>query len=239
MTTFRSKIIGGIAASAVAAVLAGTSAQAADLTYGAATPTPPPAAVETMFDVAFGVTFTSDYISRGYSATDHGAAVQPWWEADYGMFYLGYWGSNIVGDWENDLSIGIRPTWGPVNFDFGYVRYLYSHSSDYGELYAKASISPVEPLTIGGAFYYDPDSENNYVEANASVSLPHDLSASAALGFTNYSGGGSDTSWNAGLSYSPTDWVKLDGRYYGGPDADKFVVSVSFQSSLKKIGILH
>ena len=71
-------------------------------------------AVESRFDVAFGVTATSDYISRGYTQSD-GPAIQPWVELDYGMFYAGYWGSNVSpallsgASWEHDLSIGLRP----------------------------------------------------------------------------------------------------------------------------------
>src|ERR1700690_2402403 len=82
------------------------------------------------FDVAFGGALTSDYISRGATQTDHQAAFQPWAELDYKLFYAGYWGSNVsaegIADWENDLSIGIRPTLGPVSLALGYVRYIYS-----------------------------------------------------------------------------------------------------------------
>ena len=35
------------------------------------------------------------------------------------------------------------------------------------------------------------------------------------------------------------DFAELDGRYYGGPTANKFVFAVSLSSSLKKLGVIH
>ncbi len=178
--------------------------------------------------------------------TDGNAAVQPWAELTvHDIFYLGYWGSNVSsvvtgGSWEHDFSIGVRPSLGPVDFDFGYVRYVYDTGDCCGEAYAKASFSPADPLTIGGSVYYDPDSRNVYLEGNGSIDLPHDISLSAAVGVQSYGdGSSSDTSWNAGASWSPYDWVTLDGRYYGGPTANKFVVALSFQSSLSELGLIH
>jgi hypothetical protein len=105
------------------------------------------------WDLLFGVTATSQYISRGI-AQSTGAAIQPWAELDVNSFYLGYWGSNVSpsllsgAHFENDLSVGWRPTHGPLTFDFGYVRYVYDVSSiDYGEVYGKVSVNPVQPLT--------------------------------------------------------------------------------------------
>jgi uncharacterized protein (TIGR02001 family) len=218
---------------AAVAVLSGMQARAADLT-------PEETAKHADWDVAFGVTFTSDYISRGYTQSDHNAAIQPWAELDIGKFYLGYWGSNVVLDddrWEHDLSIGVRPSLGPVDFDLGYVRYLYDSSGDCcGELYAKASFSPVDPLTLGGNIYYDPEASNTYVEATGSFDLPHDLSVSGTIGLQSYGdGSASDTSWNAGIGWSPYEWLTLDARYHGGPTAERFVVSLSLSSSLKTL----
>jgi uncharacterized protein (TIGR02001 family) len=200
------------------------------------------------WDVAFGVTFTTDYISRGFTQTNGGAAVQPWAELTvHDFFYMGYWGSNVddgsVSTWENDLSIGVRPSLGPFDFDFGYVRYIYNDSAfadPSGEIYGKVSMSPVDPVTVGGSLFYDPDAKNTYVEANGSVDLPHDISLSAAVGVQSYGDGSSSvTSWNAGASWSPYEWVTFDARYHGGPTANKFLVSLSLQSSLSALGAIH
>ena len=173
-------------------------------------------------------------------ARARGAAIQPWAELDVGPVYFGYWGSNIspslVGgsSWENDLSVGIRPTVGPVSLDLGYVRYVYNPSVlDYGEAYIKGTINPVMPLTLGGQFFYSPDLQTTYAEGDAAWAFDHGFKASGAVGITNTS----ETSWNAGLSYTPAaaSYLTFDGRYYGGVDANKFVVSVAFSTSLNQI----
>jgi uncharacterized protein (TIGR02001 family) len=231
--------LGHLAAASVAGFLLVTPALAADFPIDAPVMETPPA--ESMFDVAFGVTLTTDYISRGFTQTDHGFAVQPWVELDYGMFYAGYWGSNVSpvsvsgANWEHDLSIGVRPTLGPVSLDLGYVRYIYDNGDCCGEIYLKGSINPA-PATFGAAVFFDPDSSNAYFEANGKFELPHNFAVSGALGVQTY--GNSDPSvfsWNAGGSWSPLDWLTLDGRYYGGPTADRFVVALILSSSLSAL----
>jgi uncharacterized protein (TIGR02001 family) len=194
-------------------------------------------AAESIFDVAFGVTFTSEYISRGVSQGD-GLAVQPWAELDIGMFYLGYWGSNVDGGWENDLSVGIRPEFGDLALDFGYVRYIYSYGDCCGELYAIAEYGGFDPLTVGALVYYDPDSTATYVEGNAAYGLPHGLSVSGAVGVQTDGSDSSATSWNAGLTWDPYEFLSIDARYHGGPDLSRFVVSLSLSNALSTLGIL-
>src|SRR5665213_1637223 len=160
----------GLLAAAAAILLTNGSALAADISGAAlaadAAPAPVPAA--SMWDLAFGVGFTSDYISRGFTQTNGGAAVQPWAELSYNdCVYVGYWGSNVddgtTATWENDLSIGIRPKLGAFNFDFGYTRYIYNDSAfaePSGELSGKVSVSPADPVTVGAALFYDPEAEH-------------------------------------------------------------------------------
>lgn len=230
---------GLVAGAAMMAALATTPARAADLAIETV-PAPAPAVAASMFDVAFGFTVTSEYVSRGYSLSD-GWAIQPFAEATIGLFYFGYWGSNVAdGAWEHDLSVGIRPTWGPWTFDIGYVRYLYSEGGDCcGEIYAKAEVAPIEPLTLNAMVYYDPDSQNTYVEGGAAYALPQNFSVSANIGNQWYGDGSPDDfSWNAGVSWEPWEWVSLDGRYFGGPTADKFVFSITFATSLSGMGLV-
>jgi len=200
------------------------------------------------WDLLFGVTVASQYITRGL-AQSTGAAVQPWAELDVGPVYLGYWGSNVspslVGGgtghtagidgatWEHDLSVGFRPMVGPLTFDVGYIRYVYNNGDCCGEIYGKASINPVEPLTLGAAIYHNPDADTTYVEGNAKLALHSGFSISGAVGSQD-----GVTSWNAGASWAPHDFLTFDARYYGGPSgggANKFVVSVAFATSLKKV----
>lgn len=230
-------------AGAAAAVLssAALAADAPDLTV--------PAPAESDWDIAFGVTLTSDYIARGNTQTNYGPAIQPWVEFDYNIFYAGYWGSNVspvslgsAATWESDFSVGIRPELGPFKFDLGHVWYVYNDPTSNGsEAYIKASVSPIEMLTIGGAFYYGTGGGIvgwTYTEANASVDLTHGFSTSAAVGWV---GGAASpyTTWNAGLTWKPADPLSIDVRYHAGPTANKVMVSASISSSLKGIGWLH
>jgi uncharacterized protein (TIGR02001 family) len=190
------------------------------------------------WDLLFGVTATSDYVTRGLDLSS-GAAIQPWAELDVGPVYFGYWGSNIdpavgsggTASWENDLSIGIRGSQGPFGWDVGYVRYVYSPSTaDFGEVYGKATINPVTPLTLGASVFYSPDLTTTYVEGNAKLALMDNISLSGAIGSQD-----GTSSWNAGASWAPLDYLTLDGRYYGGPTSNKFVVSIAFSTSLSKV----
>ncbi len=225
---------GQLAIASVACVLLAVPASAADKAADQS-------AAESMFDVAFGVGVATDYIARGFTQTDHKPAIQPWAELDYGIFYAGYWGSNTAigitgGNWEHDLSIGVRPEWGPFSFDFGYVRYLYDTGDCCGELYAKATANPVDPLTLGASIFVDPAASNVYFEGNGSYDLPHNISISGAAGVQTYGNGDPSVfSWNAGASWSPLDWLTFDGRYYGGPTANRFVATVSVSTSLSAL----
>ncbi len=199
------------------------------------------------WDVAFGVTIASAYVSRGVQFTD-GVAIQPWAELTVGMFYLGYWGSNLTpalagGDnWEHDVSIGIRPELGPVSLDIGYVHYFFNPSGECcGEVYITGEVSPADPVTLGAAFYYAPDGGATYTEVNASVDLIENLSASAAVGFIGNTGA-DYTTWNAGFTWTPVDPLELDFRYHSAPSTAPggalsiFVVSASISSSLSALG---
>ena len=84
-----------------------------------------------------------------------------------------------------------------------------------------ASISPIEMLELGSAAYYSPDygqtgDDSFYLEGNATVSLPHDISLSGALGRQAFGSGvglSDYTTWNVGASYT---WkaVTFDLRYH-------------------------
>lgn len=174
-------------------------------------------AVGHMFDVAFGVAATSDYIWRGITQTDHSAAVQGYVEPSLGIFYAGIWASNVKFGGESDVEVdfyaGIRPEFDLLSFDFGYnyATYVNDPASNSGELFAKAYANLIDPLTIGGEFYINPDDSATYIEGNADLTLPHNFGVSAAVGHV-----GGDIpylTWNAGLYYLIGDWATLDLRY--------------------------
>lgn len=195
-------------------------------------------------EFTWSVTFagTSDYIFRGISTNGEDPAFQPSINIGYGIFYAGVWGSNIVepyAPWETDIYAGIKPTLGPVTFDFGAVYYTYFGSDDnddleYYELKAGASWSPVTNLTLTPVLWYTP-SQSNYaetwtIEGTAAYVLPavgiFTPTVSGLVGFTSsedtagfFLGEDEYTYWNAGLALGVEKFT-FDFRYWDTDIAD-------------------
>jgi len=184
-----------IATTIAAFALLTTSALAADIVRKApikkAEPTPPPC------DLAFGGGIQSDYNFRGISQTDKGpgvfAYVEPRCKVHPNIeLYAGIWGwstklpTNPTGEF--DLYGGIRPTIGPVAFDFGFMYYWYPRETqqwfgnaalttltttptifgpftladtDFWEFYGKATWTVNDWLAISPYVYYDPSYLNS------------------------------------------------------------------------------
>ena len=191
------------------------------------------ATVESMFDVAFGIAVTSDYISRGISQTDGDPAIQGYAEFDYGIFYAGIWSSNVdfgTPDAEIDLSVGVRPETDWAAFDFGYVQYIYAAdtSPTYGELYGIIEYYATDSFTVGGDIYIAPDYSQYggvgvFAEGTLDYALPKNFGVSGALGYQGFesSVGLPDYwTWNAGVYWSWNDMITLDLRYVGSDLSD-------------------
>jgi len=94
---------------------------------------------------------TSNYIWRGQTQNDDGAAVSG--GIDYAHAsgaYIGTWVSNLGNDddpatqtnYEQDIYAGYAFDAGPVGLDVGYIKYMYpigDAQSDFDELYVNAS----------------------------------------------------------------------------------------------------
>ena len=119
------------------------------------------------FTYSFAITGTSDYVFRGISQTDNDPTIQGAINIGYGIFYAGVWASGLdfdaaVGndaEIEVDWYAGIKPTWGPLTFDFGVIYYTYpgerlsrrgwSCELDYLEYKAGVSGSPFTNADVG------------------------------------------------------------------------------------------
>lgn len=188
---------------------------------------------------------TTDYVFRGISQTRGAPAVQGGADYDGGFLYAGAWASNVDFDEfdagsgvEVDLYAGLRPEVGPVIFDVGVVGYFYpgvkdlqaggdvEGELDYVEAYAKASVSPLERLTLGAALYFSPEFAGEtgaayYGEASAEYALTDATTVSASVGYQTvedvsgvFPGDFSDayTTWSVGLTQS-FGTFELDVRY--------------------------
>jgi hypothetical protein len=194
MKYWRSPI--GIASAALAA----QTAFAADIAGSepAVAPLPPPAPMIAIpqpdFDVlgggfswSTGVQFMSENIWRGISLTNHLPGGLAYGELREGWFYLGGDVLNVTlptsPAGQLDVYGGVRPTWGPLTFDFGAVYHgrpdnqnqwflggvqpvltyrtpgglpTTPFDQSFVEIYGKPSWAINDYLTIGAEFGYDP-----------------------------------------------------------------------------------
>lgn len=145
-------------------------------------------------ELSANVGLTSDYVFRGVSQTAEHPAIQGGMDATYGIFYAGFWGSNLdfgtnaagtkdKADLELDIYAGITPKLGPIDLDLGVIGYLYPGASDqdaeldFVEFKLGASTEVRDGLKIGGTVYYSPEYTGNAgdvwtLEANLEAALP-------------------------------------------------------------------
>lgn len=198
-------------------------------------------AIQSKFDIAFGAAITSNYMFRGLTQSDNKPAFQAYMEATYGIFYAGVWGSTVdFGDdnkGEIDLSAGVRPEFGRLSLDLGYVRYYYTEDGDCcGEAYAKADFAATDSFTVGVEVFQDFTAKTTYLRGKASYALPQDFELSGGFGsYTQFK----QHDWDVGVSRTFADVATLDLRYYGYNDdvetTHKFGASLSFDTSLSAL----
>jgi hypothetical protein len=169
------------------------SAAAADLPVKAkpiVAPEPP------AWDIAFGSAIASNYVFRGVTQSANRASIAAYFEPRYNITkdlqaYVGLGGASI--DFANraaaeiDIYGGIRPTFGPVAFDFGYWYYGYPGGQCFNnftvadpsclpslsngnpikkdvsfyEIYGKVNYTVNDNLGLGAYVYYSPNVLNS------------------------------------------------------------------------------
>jgi uncharacterized protein (TIGR02001 family) len=165
------------------------------------------------WDLAFGSAVASDYIWRGVTQSNHAPSVAAYFEPRYNInkdlqLYAGLGGASI--DFPNraaaevDLYGGIRPTFGPVAFDFGVWYYWYPNGQCFN-----AGFQPCAPIGVANA-------------VPGGVSLPNGNAIKSDLSFTevyakvNYT---INDNWALGAYayYSPSVLNSgADGVFFGG-----------------------
>jgi hypothetical protein len=155
------------------AALVSLEAQAADL--GA----PAPAAAEVKaplpIDLAFGFRIQSDYNFRGISQSNHDPSPQAYAELQLFDNFL-YFGTNYYRvdlptkpQAEIDLTGGIRPKWGPLTFDFGYIYYYYPGERRLINYFNTITYTLFDGTTFLGPPFFTPKN-TDFLELAAKVS---------------------------------------------------------------------
>ena len=177
-------------------------------------------------DVAYNVALTSDYVFRGVSQTDEGAALSAGVDVTAGGWYFGAWASNVDGDFigsddlEYDIYGGYKHSFGPITIDVGALSYNYLNfiaAVDGGITEFKLGATAALPANISagvtyytntGTFGYD------YVEFGASAPLgdlkigPFGLALAGTYGTMNTELGNDYDNWKIALSgTTESGWV--------------------------------
>jgi uncharacterized protein (TIGR02001 family) len=178
--------------------------------------------------------FTTDYIFRGVSNSHRNPAVQPEFDAYYGMFYAGMWGSNTNASDDNveiDYYAGIAPKWNlnsaSITFDIAGLYYSFPGSTelDYFELKTGATLA-AGAWNLRVTNFWSPDNfglgtESDAIEGALGYTFSGKIfnfftpSVSGLIGFQGYESVLHDyTYYNAGLTLAFMDHWSFDVRYW-------------------------
>lgn len=202
-------VVAACAVSAVAPAFAADMPAKAVKAPVVATPSP--------WDIAFGAALMNNYVFRGVSQSGNKPSVAAYFEPRYNInpnlqLYVGIAGESIKfannAAAEIDLYGGVRPTFGPLAFDFGFWYYYYPGGNCYApagvdpactgviptngnvmkanvsfyEVYGKVAYTWTD-FVIGGNFFYSPNFLNFGADGEyASVTLKYTAPEKMALG---------------------------------------------------------
>jgi uncharacterized protein (TIGR02001 family) len=199
---------------------------------------PPPPAAAGKFEMALGVSGTTDYVSRGITQDDSRPAIQGYIEPSYGIgpvlgdAFVNVWSSNVdfgggFDGAEIDVAGGLKPKflgpkWSP---NIGYVHYFYAPedvSPDYGEIYAKSdyTFGEDDKFTLRGLVFFAPDFNQSgftatWVAGGGRVMLWENFGVYAGVGYQFFENPAAfeQLAWTAGASYYWKSWT-FDVRYW-------------------------
>ena len=180
------------------------------------------------------VTFTTDYIFRGFTQTDGDPAVEGGfaWESD-GGFYVGTWASNVDFNDGDEASIEIDLYGGYAgeidnfSYDVGLVYYWYPGAAgtlnyDFWEAYGSVGYD-FGAASVSFGIAYTPENfgdtdDGIYYQSGVSVPVTDRFSIDANLNYYDVDPAfGQDyLDWNIGATLS-LEWFDADLRYF---DAD-------------------
>jgi len=186
--------------------------------------------------VSWGALATSNYIYRGVSYSDQKPALQGYVNVTDGFVYGEAWAStvDIDGDYgELDLSVGVTPEFGQLDVDISYTRFLYNRSGDCcGEIGLELGHPAGSVVDLGGAFYWDPESDATWTEAGIAGTVYDGFVLGGTIGSDFGSGDYGDddqVAWDLGVSRGFLQGGTVDVRYYQSTNMSaRAVLSVGF-----------
>lgn len=247
-------VTGQIAASATALLISAGIANAADLyERHRGSMKDAPVVERERPKCGANVALTTDYVFRGESQSNEGAAIQGGFDCDYRMFYAGVWASSV--DFSDDTTVevdvygGIKHKFDKVEVDLGVIYYAYpdandNNDQDYLEIKLGLSGDLTDNVALSGTVYYSDDYYNGSGEAwiyegGISIGLGtygrFSPTFSALIGQVNFDDDINNEDlayWNAGVEVG-FDKFALDLRYWGTDDDvndlrdDRFVATIS------------
>jgi hypothetical protein len=243
------KVVLSVAAALAVSVAA--PALAADMPTKA--PKVAPAAAPSPWDIAFGAAVMNDYNFRGISQSDHGPAGFAYFEPRYNItpdvqLYGGIAATSVKlatdPTAEIDLYGGIRPTFGPVQFDIGAIYYWYPRetqfcgipgvcggnpafpngnttlaNTDFWEVYGKVlwTVNPI--VTLGANLYYSPSwlntgASGTYASGTAKFTTPEGMLPN---GIIAYLSGEAGYYWLGTTNFLPGVYTSFPAGPAGAP----------------------
>lgn len=177
-----------------------------------------------------GLALTSNFMSRGVTASDDRPALQGYLEFESNGFYGGLWASTVRPSpdrVEIDVYAGYRWSVNNASFDIGYARYFFDDAGDLGgEIYGLFEYD-ASPATLFGGFYYDPENGGSLNDLHLGVSYDFASSWTASLTAGRVPSGGRYAI--AGLGYAFNDNVSVLAEYhYTNQQSNQFVLTLSY-----------
>ena len=187
------------------------------------------------------VGLTTDYIWRGMTQSDGESSFSGGVDlSTESGFYAGTWVGDVrdtagVGaSYELDVYAGYAGEAGSINYDVGYIQYMYpdvDDDQDFGEVYVGLGTGPVS-IT----YYYEVDNDNGAVDSGDNEYISVDYSAdltedwSVSLHWGEYEREGQDDQIDMSVTLSKGDFsfsvVETDD--IAGPDNDDTRAVISY-----------
>jgi uncharacterized protein (TIGR02001 family) len=173
--------------------------------------------------ISGNMTFTTDYVFRGFSQTDENPALQGGFDyEDPSGLHAGVWGSNIDfnnagdGSMELDVYAGYQGALGDMSYDVGGIYYLYPGSDnnlnyDFWETYVALGYD-LESFAVNAGVNYSPDffgktGDAFYYYGGIDVPLPYEVTLSAHYGHQDIDEGADYNDWSLGVNKT---WLEFD-----------------------------